>query len=118
MIGGGRYYHLVVAWDGLDIRAPEILEEHIRQGSDEAIAWAKVQDLDKALYDYAALPTDIPGIQPVLHLGALAVLGDVAKLRFYQASFEAGDRLGFVPYITKDYIDRALAFAERHAAGT
>ena len=53
---------------------------------------------------------------PMRHLAALALAGDVAKLKSYQASFEAGDRLGFVPYITKDYIDRAVALAEKYAA--
>ncbi len=98
------------------IRAPEILEEHVRHASDEAIAWAEAQDLDKALRDYAALPTNVPGARPIWHLGALAVLGDVAKLKSYQASFEAGDRLGFVNYVTKDYIDRAVVLAEKTAS--
>jgi hypothetical protein len=106
---------LVNAWKGIDIRASEILEEHVRQASQEAIAWAQAQDLDKALRDYAALPTNAPGALPLWHLAALGLLGDVAKLKFYQASFEAGDRLDFVPYISKDHIDRALLLAERKA---
>ncbi|MDN3719635.1 hypothetical protein QW131_11790 [Roseibium salinum] len=72
--------------------------------------------MDKALRDHAALPTNAPGARPIWHLAALALLGDVAKLKFYQASFEAGDRLGFVNYVTKDYIDRTVSFAERLAA--
>lgn len=70
----------------------------------------------QALHDHAALPTDAPGARPIWHLAALALLGDVAKLKPYQASFEAGDRLGFVPYITKDYIDRAVTLAEELAS--
>ena len=62
------------------------------------------------------MPTDAPGAQPLWHLGALAVLGDVKTLKAYQASFAADDRLGFVNYITKDYINRALALAEQHAS--
>lgn len=105
------YTALVSAWTGIDIRAPEILPEHVQQASDQAIAWAKEQDLEKALREHAALPTDAPGIQPIWHLSALVLCGELEKLRYYQASFEAGDRLGFVPYITKDYIDRAVAAA-------
>ncbi len=104
------------AWKGLDIRSSEILEEHVRQASDEAIAWAREQDLDKALQDHAALPTDAPGARPIWHLAALAVLGEVDCLKSYQASFKAGDRLGFVNYITKEYIDRALDLAERNSS--
>ncbi len=117
-IGGGKddYGSLMTAWSGLDIRAPEILAEHIQQASEQAIAWAQSQDMDKALRDHAALPTDAPGTGPILHLASLAILGEVEKLKSYQASFESGDRLGFVPYVTKDYIDRAVAVAEELAA--
>jgi hypothetical protein len=45
------------------------------------------------------------------------VLGDVERLKSYQASFEAGNRLCFVNYVTKDYIDRAVALAEQGATG-
>lgn len=110
---GGSYSPLIRAWTGIHIRAPEILEEHVHHASGEAIAWAEAQDLDKALRDHAALPTNAPGARPIWHLAALALLGDVAKLNSYQASFEAGDRLGFVNYVTKDYIERALSIAER-----
>lgn len=110
-------YPLVRPWNDPDVRAPEILEEHVRQASDDAIAWARDQDLDKALHEYAALPTDAPGARPIWHLAALALLGDVAKLKSYQASFAEGDRLGFVNYVTKDYIDRAVSLAKEQAAG-
>ena len=110
--GYGKDAPIIRASKGIDIRAPEILERHVRQASDEAISWAQEQDLDKALRDHAALPTDAPGARPIWHLAALALLGDVAKLKSYQASFEAGDRLGFVPYIKKDFIDRAVSLAE------
>ena len=96
---------------------PEILEMHVRQASDEAIAWAQEQDLGKALRGHAALPTNAPGARPIWHLAALALLGGVAKLKSYQVSFEAGDRLGCVNYVTKDYIDRAVFLAEELVAG-
>ena len=115
--GLGSYAPLVRSMKGLCYQVPEILEVHVRQASDEAIAWAEAQDLDKALRDHAALPTNAPGARPIWHLAALALLGDVAKLKSYQASFEAGDRLGFVNYITKDYVDRAVSLAEELSAG-
>ncbi|QEM81958.1 DUF6990 domain-containing protein [Halomonas binhaiensis] len=108
---------LLTSWKGLRIQAPEILDEHVRQGSEEAIAWAQEQDLDRALQEHAAMPTNVPGAKPIWHLAALALLGNVEKLKSYQSSFEAGDRLGFVPYITKDYIDRAVSLGEEYASG-
>lgn len=113
----GSYAPLVRSRKGLYYQVPEVLEEHVRQASDDAIAWAQEQDLDKALGDHAALPTNAPGARPIWHLAALALLGDVAKLKSYQTSFAAGDRLGFVNYVTKDYIDRAVAVAEQIASG-
>lgn len=55
----------------------------------------------------------MPGAAGVWQLAALALLGRTAKLKSYQASFAAGNRIGFVNYITKDYIDRAVALAEK-----
>ncbi len=109
---GARYSPLVRAWEGPARAAPVISEDHVRELSDEAISWAQEQDLDAGLRELAALPTDAPGARPVWHLAALAVMGHIDRLKSYQASFEAGDRLGFVPYITKDYIDRAVSLAE------
>jgi len=82
------------------------------------MSWAKKQDLSKALHDYALLPTDAPGARPIWHLAALAILKDVEKLKSYQDSFEAGDRLGFVPYVTKEYIERAVVLAKDTAINT
>lgn len=115
---GGSHTPLAVPFRDTCIRVREVLSEHVRQASDEAIAWAKDQDLDMALRKHAALSTDASGAAPVWHLAALAVLGDIARLKSYQASFEAGDRLGFVNYVTKDYIDRAVALAKNNSANS
>ena len=100
---------LTTAWRGIDVRAPEISEHHIREATRDAISWSKDQDLNKALSEHAALPTSAPGIRPVWHLAALVLLGDDVRLKAYQTSFEKGDRLGFVPYVTREYIDRSVA---------
>lgn len=81
-------------------------------------SWAQTQDLNKSLADLIELPTDAVGALPLRHLAALAITGDVEKLKSYQASFEVGDRLGFVPYVTKDYIDRAVKLAEETVANS
>ncbi len=109
----GDFAPLVIPWNSRKVRAPRISETHVRQASAEVISWAKEQNLNAALQEKAALPTTAPGTGPVLHLAALAVLSDVDRLEYYQSRFVAGDRLGFVPYITKEYIDRAVAQAKR-----
>ena len=110
--GSGDNDPIVVAKDKLIICVPEVLDQHVRQASEKAIAWAREQDLDLALRKHAALPTSSPGALPVWHLAALVLIGDVDRLKSYLKSFDAGDRLGFVPYITRDYIFRALQLAE------
>ncbi|UVJ42907.1 hypothetical protein NVV94_20290 [Pseudomonas sp. LS1212] len=79
--------------------------------SQAAISWASAQDIEKGLAAYRALPTNSKGAMPLRHLAALAMAGDVGRLASYQRSFEQGDRLGFVPYITLEMIDRALLIA-------
>ena len=88
----------------------------IERMSEEIIRWASNQDLEALFEEHRLLPTSCAGELPFRHLAALAVAGDVEKLKFYQASFEAGDRLGFARYVTKDYIDRAFSLAEQYAA--
>jgi hypothetical protein len=113
---GGHFSPLGKPWEGMIIRLPEILVEHVRQASEEAILWAMQQDLDAALKDYCELSTRCVGPEPVWHLAALALRGHLEKLGEYRVAFENGDRLGFVSYVTMDYIDRALAIAKREAA--
>ncbi|MGJ8525107.1 hypothetical protein LMG33818_000815 [Halomonadaceae bacterium LMG 33818] len=76
--------------------------------SEEAIRWAKQQNVYDCIVEWAKKPTTVVGSAPVKHLTALAMLGRVDILEHYNQSFEKGDRLGFVPYITQDYIKRAL----------
>jgi len=110
------YMPFIRPWNWPGVTASEIREEHVHQASQMAIDWAKEQDLHQGLLDLAALPTDSFGLRPTKHLAALVLLGDIEKLKFYQASFEVGDRLGFSSRITKDYIDRAVALAEQRIA--
>lgn len=80
--------------------------------SQEAVAWGKSQDIGLGLQQYRELPTSSKGARPLRHLAALAIHGDVEKLSFYKESFANGDRLGFVPYITVDMVEEALAIAK------
>lgn len=109
---GASYTPMIRAWKGTKIKVPEVQNEHVAQVSDEAIVWAKQQNLHTGLLKHANLPTNASGARPIWHLAALAILGDVSKLHSYHSSFTAGDRLDFVNYVTSDYIERALEQAE------
>jgi len=102
---------LVTMWNALKIQKVNITDDDIKSLADQALDWARAQSLQDALEKHAALPTDAKGVRPVYHLSSLVILGDIETLEYYKSCFEQGDRLGFVPYITKDYIDRAYALA-------
>lgn len=74
----------------------------------ETIEWAKKQDINKAIGYYANLPTDSTGSLPLNHLAALIVQKNKEQLEHYQKSFLEGNRLGFVPYITDEVMNRAV----------
>lgn len=81
--------------------------------SERAMSWAHSQNLDAGLAVYRNLPTDSKGAMPIRHLAALAIAGDIGCLAGYKDSFQRGDRLGFVPYVTANMIERALLIAQK-----
>ena len=113
-MGGGRDYSPVILSNELPEKLVSISVEDVLQLSDKAISWARSQNLEAGLATYRGLPTDSKGAMPLRHLAALAIAGDVERLEGYKHSFEKGDRLGFVPYITVDMIDRAILIAQKY----
>lgn len=99
------------------IQEPEITRSHIEGTCAVAIEWAQSVDINLRYKELSEMDPSTPGAAGVWHLAALALLGNAAKLRTYQASFEGGDRRGFVNFVTKDYIDRAVTIAEQIASG-
>ncbi len=102
---------IVSKYSDFVIEKPEITLDDVRTLSDRMIAWAKAQDIEQGLEKFRNLPTGAKGSLPVCHLAALALAGDKARLQYYQTCFAQGNRLDFVPYITKDMIDRAVQIA-------
>lgn len=85
--------------------------EDVERLSQWAIAWANDLNIEKGMAVYSTFPTNCKGARPLRHLAALAIAGDEDRLLSYQRSFEQGDRLDFVPYITTEMIERALLLA-------
>lgn len=97
---------------GMQVTTASIQVADVVEFSERAIAWARSENLDLALKLKAELATSSPGALPIWHLAALALTNSHEKLRHYLNCFVAGDRLGFVPYITQHHIERALEICE------
>ena len=108
-----QYTPLLVADRAIVVRVAHRDDRHVGQAAEDAISWARGKDLDGALSRLIQMPTTSPGARPIWHLAALAVSGHAATLESYLSAFEAGDRLGFMPYITKGHVERALRHAVR-----
>ncbi|WP_375651911.1 DUF6990 domain-containing protein [Bartonella sp. LB28NMGDW] len=65
----------------------------------DSLSWATDDDIELAPY-------------ALLHLAALALLGDVETLASYDESFTAGEKLGFDETIEKVHLERALMIAQ------
>ncbi len=93
-----------------------ILRSDLLNCADLIFRWANQVDIGSAIHKYASIETSSLGSAPLIHLAALAQSGDVETLTYYIKSFQCGVRLGFVPYITIQHIERALAFARKRQA--
>ncbi len=92
----------------------DITPDYIEKLLLPVIEWAKARDIVTPIKNMLDLPTDAKGVGPIRHFTALAMVGDIDKLRYYQSCLTAGDRLGFVPYIDLSYIERAIEVAEEY----
>ncbi|MNY08047.1 hypothetical protein D3C86_1408770 [compost metagenome] len=108
----GRYSPVIVSNEAPE-KLPSFSSDDVLRMSEKVLSWAHSQSIESGLMAYRALPTDAKGAMPLRHLAALAIAGDVERLEGYKKSFEMGDRLGFVPYITAGMIDRAVLKAKQ-----
>jgi hypothetical protein len=113
IFGSEEDHEPIIVTNGLEEKVTNFSTNDVVRLSERAISWGFSQDMEAGLAAYRALPTDAKGAMPLRHLAALAIAGDLQTLSRYQRSFEQGDRLNFVPYITADLIDRALSIAQR-----
>lgn len=113
--GGRSEYNdlLKVCKNKARFQGPKITREHIEMTCTSAIAWAMSVDISQRYEALCDLDPSTPGAAGVWHLAALALKKCTGKLTSYQVRFEAGDDCGFIPFITKTYIDRALELAQR-----
>lgn len=110
--GEGSGYSPVIVSNESPEKLPRFSSADVLRMSEKALSWARAQNIESGLMAYRNLPTHAKGAMPLRHLASLAIAGDVGRLEDYKKSFEMGDRLGFVPYITDSMIDRALLKAK------
>lgn len=109
-IFGERPSHEILLHTRLEKRASEISSKEIEEIGKEAVAWWKEQDNMAAIKALTA-PAPSAGQAQLMHLAALAYLGDFDTLMDYQAIFRRGKRLNFVSMIEPEMIDRAVTIA-------
>jgi hypothetical protein len=97
--------------------ARSITTADVRSLGEAAILWAVAEQAAGGLERLTQMPTTSVGAFPLRHLAALAVLGRRPQLQSYVAAFHAGDRMGFVPYITTEMVEAALSHANGQARG-
>ncbi|EJF98834.1 hypothetical protein MEI_00001, partial [Bartonella vinsonii subsp. arupensis Pm136co] len=109
---------------GLEIFEPEVTADRLKQALDDALEWAvSAIDLSERLRcDYGLAPWEKDATSKagnkdyaLLHLGALALLGDVESLQSYQQSFVTGEHLDFDESINQIHLERALVLAKEVA---
>lgn len=114
---------------GLEIFEERVRAQRLKQALDEALKWAmKAVNLHKVLHTRYGIPPwereeTTKGHSALLHLGALALLGDVETLLSYRKSFAQGNRLGFEESISNTnieeiHLERAVVMAEESAKAT
>lgn len=112
IMGEAGDHEPIIVRNGVPEKIVHLSLDDIVRLSQDAISWASAQDIRKGLADYRSLQTEAKGAMPLRHLAALAIAGDAERLKSYKMSFEQGNRLGFVPYIDQDMIERALFIAQ------
>ncbi|WP_455474841.1 DUF6990 domain-containing protein [Bartonella sp. B30(2025)] len=109
--------------NGLEIFDPEVSADYLKEVLHSTLEWA-VSEIDLAedlRSDYGTPPWQRKksatgkandAHYALLHIGALALLGDVETLQFYHKSFSAKDRLGFDESIQQIHLERAIVIAK------
>ncbi|RMA40615.1 DUF6990 domain-containing protein [Rhodophyticola porphyridii] len=104
------------------IEARPITPHIVSSAADQAVAWAQVQDLDAHLQAYRERSLEL-GFDAfgIYHLAALALCGDIGRLKHYKERYAAGHLEEFghgrhIPanrlHINTESITRAIDYAE------
>ncbi|WP_375656412.1 DUF6990 domain-containing protein [Bartonella sp. CM120XJJH] len=115
--------------NGLEIFEEKVSAKRLKKALNKTLKWTMEDDsLHEMFRSQYSLPPwekdslswtsddDVEDVEfapyALLHLAALALLGDVETLASYDESFTAGDQLGFDETIEKVHLERAIEIAQ------
>ncbi|WP_375639134.1 DUF6990 domain-containing protein [Bartonella sp. MF74HXZ] len=112
--------------NGLEIFEEKVSAKRLKKALDKTLKWTMESDSLHGMFrsqyslppwekdSLSWAPDDDIELAPyaLLHLAALALLGDVETLASYDESFTAGEKLGFDETIEKVHLERALMIAQ------
>ncbi|WP_246054700.1 DUF6990 domain-containing protein [Bartonella massiliensis] len=111
--------------NGLEIFEEKVSAQRFKKELDKTLKWLMEDDSLHEMFrsqysispwekDSLAWSTGEAELAPyaLLHLAALALLGDVETLASYDKSFSVGERLGFDETIEKVHLERAMVMAQ------
>lgn len=101
-------FHPMVLRNGKCQIANQLTLQDVKCGLGELLENARETDLDCLLDDVLKLPTSAPGHAPLRLLAAMVCKGSFFELIEMRDKMKAGDRMGFVPYIQLEHLERAL----------
>ncbi|WP_375644507.1 DUF6990 domain-containing protein [Bartonella sp. MR100HLJHH] len=112
--------------NGLEIFEEKVSAQLLKKALDKTLKWTMEDDSLHEMFrsQYSLPPWEKDSLSwapddevefapyALLHLAALALLGDVETLASYDESFTAGEKLGFDETIEKVHLERALMIAQ------
>lgn len=107
-IKGTKAWPLLVSTLRIEVTEIDNFALKLKKAVVDQLAKAEDIDIRQEVERLASDRPDFPVMKQVSHLAALAWKGDFITLGEYEAVFERGKHLNFLPMITKDMIARAL----------
>ncbi|WP_375680327.1 MULTISPECIES: DUF6990 domain-containing protein [unclassified Bartonella] len=112
--------------NGLEIFEEKVSAQRLKKALDKTLKWTMEDDSLHEMFrsQYGIPPWEKDSLSwatdgdvefapyALLHLAALALLGDVETLASYDESFTAGEKLGFDETIEKVHLERAMVIAQ------
>jgi hypothetical protein len=100
-----------ISWfqKSLDVSSTESLQSAAHALLESCLQDVRSCNIESLIDTYILERPDRPSMKQILHLAALSWRADRATLEAYVEAFERGNHLNFVPMITRQMIEKAIA---------